>query len=81
MFVPGGHGAVIDLPDDAAVQALLARAWAQGAVVASVCHGPGALLRVRDPHTGEPLLRGRTVACFTNEGAQQRCAQTRVRRC
>jgi hypothetical protein len=43
------------------------QAWAQGSVIASVCHGPAALVRVKDPASGELLLRGKRVACFTNE--------------
>ena len=90
VYVPGGHGAMVDLPDNAPLQQLLAKArtrralrarcvadppacvrqaWSQGAVLAAVCHGPAALVRVTDPATGAPLLRGKRVSAFTNEGA------------
>jgi putative intracellular protease/amidase len=58
---------MIDLPDDKRAQQLLTQAWQRGAVVASVCHGPAALLRLKDPESGEALLKGRRVACFTNQ--------------
>ena len=67
VYVPGGHGAMVDLPDNERLQQLLAQAWKRGAVLASVCHGPAALVRLQDPDAGAPLLKGRRVACFTNE--------------
>jgi hypothetical protein len=79
VFVPGGHGAMVDLPESAEVQQLLSKAWGRGAVVASVCHGPAALVDATDAN-GAPLLRGRRVCCFTNEGAcaRAKCAWRRV---
>jgi hypothetical protein len=59
---------MVDLPESVEVQQLLSKAWSRGAVVASVCHGPAALVNVVDAN-GAPLLRGRRVSCFTNEGA------------
>ena len=67
VYVPGGHGAMVDLPDNERLQQLLWQAWKRGAVLASVCHGPAALVRLMDADAGEPLLKGRRVACFTNE--------------
>ena len=67
VYVPGGHGAMVDLPDNERLQQLLSQAWTRGAVLASVCHGPAALVHVLDADAGEPLLKGRRVACFTNE--------------
>ncbi|ASK35700.1 type 1 glutamine amidotransferase domain-containing protein [Alloalcanivorax mobilis] len=66
VFVPGGHGAMFDMPDNAMVAGVLERTWAQGGVVSAVCHGPAALVGVRDEN-GEPLVRNRKVSCFTNE--------------
>jgi putative intracellular protease/amidase len=65
-FVVGGHGAMWDLAESAAVQGLLARAFDGGQVVAAVCHGPGALVNVRLA-SGDPLVKGRRVAGFSNE--------------
>ena len=67
LYVPGGHGAMVDLPDNERLQQILSQAWTRGAVLASVCHGPAALVHVLDADMGEPLLKGRRVACFTNE--------------
>ncbi len=65
VFLPGGHGVMWDMPDNAALAALLSKAWAQGKVVAAVCHGPAGLVGARD-EAGKPLVAGRKVAAFTN---------------
>jgi hypothetical protein len=36
-----------------------------GKLIAAVCHGPAGLLGAVHGGTGQPLLAGRTVACFT----------------
>lgn len=66
VFVPGGHGAMFDMPDNPLVAGVLERTWAQGGVVSAVCHGPAALVGVRD-EDGVPLVKNRRVSCFTNE--------------
>ncbi|HEX6735924.1 MAG TPA: type 1 glutamine amidotransferase domain-containing protein [Azonexus sp.] len=65
VFLPGGHGTMWDLPDSAALAALLATAWRQDKVVAAVCHGPAGLVNVRDD-AGQPLVAGRRVSAFSN---------------
>lgn len=66
VFVPGGHGAMFDMPDNPLVAGVLERTWAQGGVVSAVCHGPAALVGVRDEDR-TPLVQNRRVSCFTNE--------------
>ena len=66
VFVPGGHGAMFDMPDNPLVAGVLERTWAQGGVISAVCHGPAALVGVRDEN-GVPLVKDRRVSCFTNE--------------
>jgi molecular chaperone Hsp31 and glyoxalase 3 len=44
VFIPGGHGAMLGIPDDPHVGALLRWAHAQDLFTISICHGPGALL-------------------------------------
>ena len=65
-FVVGGHGVMWDLASSPEIAALLGRAHDAGKVVAAVCHGPAALVGVRDAQ-GEPIVRGRRVAGFSNE--------------
>ncbi len=65
-FVVGGHGVMWDLATSAEVASLLGRAHDTGKVVAAVCHGPAALVGVRDAG-GQPIVAGRRVAGFSNE--------------
>jgi putative intracellular protease/amidase len=65
VFLPGGHGTMWDLPGSTELAALLTSAWAQGKVVAAVCHGPAGLVNAQD-ETGAPLVSGRRVTGFTD---------------
>lgn len=65
VFLPGGHGTMWDLPESAELAALLGKAWADGKVVAAVCHGPAGLVNVKD-ETGAPLVSGRRVTGFSD---------------
>ena len=64
VFFPGGLGPMIDLAESPRVKALAARFYDSGRIVAAVCHGPAALLRVRLGN-GSLLLGGRRVTSFT----------------
>lgn len=66
VFVAGGHGTMWDLPASADVATVLSKAWQQGKVVAAVCHGPAALVNVKDAQ-GQPIVKGRRFTAFTNE--------------
>ncbi|MED5430776.1 MAG: type 1 glutamine amidotransferase domain-containing protein [Pseudomonadota bacterium] len=66
VFVPGGHGAMFDMPDNPLVAAVMERTWADGGLLGAVCHGPAALVGLRN-EDGTPLVQNRTVACFTND--------------
>ena len=68
VFLPGGHGTMFDLPDNAHVQRLIAETLKAGNPVATVCHGPACLVNVSID--GEPLVRGRKVTAFTNSEEQ-----------
>jgi putative intracellular protease/amidase len=65
IFLPGGHGPLVDLAGDATLQRMLSRQEACGRLIGAVCHGGAALLDVRRDD-GSPLLQGRRVTCFTN---------------
>lgn len=66
VLVMGGKGAMFDLADDAALHRLLGSVYAQGGVVAAVCHGPAALVDAKLPD-GSPLVSGRAVTGFSVE--------------
>jgi putative intracellular protease/amidase len=59
-IVLGGHGALVDLAEDAVLAALLARALRDGAMVVGIDHGAAALATVRH-QDGAPWLAGRRV--------------------
>ncbi len=65
VFLPGGHGTMWDLPENTALADLLTTAFAEGKVVAAVCHGPAGLVNAKDTE-GRPLVAGRKVSAFTN---------------
>jgi len=65
VFMPGGHGTMFDYPDNAKLSALIEQFDRAGKIVASVCHGPAALIGPKAPN-GDPLVKGRKVAAFTD---------------
>jgi len=66
IFYAGGHGAMWDLPDDAAFAQVASAIYERGGVVSAVCHGPAALVNVRLAN-GNYLVAGKTVSAFTND--------------
>jgi putative intracellular protease/amidase len=65
VFIPGGHGPMVDLATDPAVAGLIGDFARAGKIVAAVCHGPAALLQVVGPD-GALFLKDRKVTGFTN---------------
>lgn len=65
LFLPGGHGTMWDLPASAILATTVSRYMVEGKVVAAVCHGPAGLVSARLPN-GDPLVKGRKIAGFSN---------------
>ncbi|MGI8840904.1 MAG: type 1 glutamine amidotransferase domain-containing protein [Caulobacteraceae bacterium] len=65
LYIPGGHGPMVDLSHDADLAALIEAFARAGKIVAAVCHGPVALLVARAPD-GAPFVKGRRLTAFTN---------------
>lgn len=70
IYVPGGHGAMVDLPDDKHLQQLLADFMEAGKVVGSVCHGPAAFVNVK-LRSGDPMVKDKKVTSFSNAEEKQ----------
>jgi putative intracellular protease/amidase/uncharacterized protein (DUF2267 family) len=70
VFIPGGHGPMEDLAVSPEMGRLLVALLDDGKVVASVCHGPAALLPATRPD-GTWAFADRTLAGFTNEEETQ----------
>jgi putative intracellular protease/amidase len=65
VFYPGGHGPLWDLANDQDSIKLIEEFYNQQKPVAAVCHGPAVLTQTKAPN-GEPLVKGKKVAGFTN---------------
>ena len=65
VFYPGGHGPLWDLAEDADSIRLIETFYADGKAVGAVCHAPGVLRHTKAPD-GQPLVKGKRVAGFTN---------------
>jgi putative intracellular protease/amidase/uncharacterized protein (DUF2267 family) len=70
VYIPGGHGPMEDLAVSPGLGALLVSMLDDDKVVASVCHGPAALLAATRPD-GTWAFAGRSLAGFTNEEETQ----------
>lgn len=71
MFVPGGHGPMVDLHDNPNVGRMLAVLQARRAAIASLCHGPAMLLSAPERYDGQWLFDGYRMTCFTDEEEDQ----------
>lgn len=65
IFIPGGHGPLMDMTNNLELNRLIESFDRAGKPIAAVCHGPAALLNARNA-AGEPLIKGRKVTGFTN---------------
>lgn len=70
VFMAGGWGASYDLGYSEVLGEKTTEAWADGAVVGSVCHGALGLLNVKDEN-GNPLLKGRNATGVTDRQIQE----------
>ncbi|MDW3191540.1 MAG: type 1 glutamine amidotransferase domain-containing protein [Cytophagales bacterium] len=66
VFVPGGLGPMVDMPENSDVHKAIADTYERGAIVGAVCHGPVSLVNVT-LSDGTPIVQGKTIASFTNE--------------
>jgi putative intracellular protease/amidase len=69
VFLPGGHGTMWDF-DTQTIGNIVSDAWAAGAVVGAVCHGPSGLLQAKRPD-GQPLVKDLKVNSFTDAETDQ----------
>lgn len=63
VFIPGGHGALIGLPESEDVKAVLEWAAEKNRFVISLCHGPAAFLAVGE----SDIYRGYKICAFPDE--------------
>jgi hypothetical protein len=70
VFIPGGHGAMVDLADSADVGRVLRLMHGAGRPMAALCHGPAALLSAPDAD-GAWMFDGYRMTAFTDEEEDQ----------
>ena len=66
VFLAGGWGAAYDFAQSDVLGDQISRAYAFGAVVGGVCHGPLGLIPARAPD-GAPLVEGRRISAVTDK--------------
>lgn len=67
-FASAGHATLFDYPKAKYLQGLLQSIWANGGVVAAVCHGGAIFENLTDKNTGRPLIEGKSITGFTDIG-------------
>lgn len=65
VFYPGGHGPMWDLASDKSSIRLIQQFYASKKPLAFVCHGPAALVNVKDDD-GNYLVSGKKITSFCN---------------
>uniref|UniRef100_A0A7S4NIB8 DJ-1/PfpI domain-containing protein n=1 Tax=Odontella aurita TaxID=265563 RepID=A0A7S4NIB8_9STRA len=69
VFIPGGHGAMINLPASADLGRLLHEAHEKKLPTVTICHGPAALLSTKAEVTGKEFAyKGYEAVCYTDKG-------------
>ncbi|MEN0137858.1 MAG: DJ-1/PfpI family protein [Rhodococcus sp. (in: high G+C Gram-positive bacteria)] len=71
VFAPGGHGPMVDLPENPDVSRLLAILHAKNAPIVSLCHGVAMLLAAPERADGQWLFEGYRMTSFTDEEEDQ----------
>jgi putative intracellular protease/amidase len=69
-YAAGGHGTIKDFLTANGLHSLAAQIYAQGRIVAAVCHGPVVLPGVKDAD-GHSIVKGKTVTGFTDAGGKK----------
>lgn len=64
VFVPGGHGPMVDLAENLDVARVLEHFVRTNKLIFTLCHGPAALLSMAG--RGDFPLRGRRITCWSN---------------
>lgn len=71
IYIPGGHGALLDLPENKNVGELIQWAYRKNLFHLAICHGPAALLAAT-PKNNEPFIYdGYKIAAFPDKVDRQ----------
>ncbi|CAI4822101.1 ATM_1a_G0053590.mRNA.1.CDS.1 [Saccharomyces cerevisiae] len=67
-FASAGHGALFDYPKAKNLQDIASKIYANGGVIAAICHGPLLFDGLIDIKTTRPLIEGKAITGFPLEG-------------
>ncbi|KHE68011.1 type 1 glutamine amidotransferase domain-containing protein [Halobacillus sp. BBL2006] len=70
IFLCGGHGTMVDFPENDTLEEILKHFISEDKLISSVCHGPSGFVGVKD-HNDQPFVKGRKMTGFTNEEEKQ----------
>lgn len=65
VFLPGGHGTMVDFPDNESLKKALQPFVDEDKAIGAVCHGPAGFVGITDKY-GKPLVDGKRLTAFTN---------------
>jgi putative intracellular protease/amidase len=71
LFIPGGHGPMVDMANSQEVGHVLRLVHGHGKTIACLCHGPAALLSAGETPGGRWLFDGYKITSFTDEEEDQ----------
>jgi putative intracellular protease/amidase len=71
IFIPGGHGPMVDMANSQEVGRVLRLLHEHGKTIACLCHGPAALLSAGETAAGRWLFDGYKMTAFSNEEEDQ----------
>ncbi|HVW25661.1 MAG TPA: DJ-1/PfpI family protein [Polyangiaceae bacterium] len=71
LFVPGGHGPMVDMANNPDVGRVLRLLHSRQKTIAGLCHGPAALLSAGETPSGRWLFDGYKMTAFTDEEESQ----------
>ncbi len=65
IYFTGGHGTMWDFPNSPEVQEMSKTIYENGGILSAVCHGVGALLKIKDKN-GKLAIKGKEVTGYSN---------------
>ena len=65
LFLPGGHGPMVDLAHDETLAKIVSYIASANKVIAAVCHGPAGLLSAKTIE-GRPFVSGKKLTAYSN---------------
>lgn len=77
VLVPGGHGAMFDLPQHEEVAECMGKIYAAGGYICAIGHGVSSLVNVRNQKgggggSGEYIIKGKRLTCYSNDEEREK---------